>query len=547
MLIGGSEFVTNFNFMPKVLGGKQSLFSSWLIKRGTKSALARNIAGLGKLVDWTVATGIHVSANAVEESAQEGLQDLMMQTYEMLAKGDFTGYDLGRTWSAVKGGFETAPFLYAQGLVMNAAGNAVGGYIPLCEDQYPAMLALTNYGLSSHPDSKAYQEATKILSYKHKVTVGNMASLITAIEADAADPRIAKLNETLAQNAYSADKTVTSLFYGGLEGVDTTEVDQAKKEVGAAKHKLAEADSAYNTAAGQYLSVMQEDMQNGFLLTDAKHDMYLKFVEVAKKGLDSAKEVFSVLSEKFQQAKDGLDKLLSGIISTARAEGRNSALNEFSSDIDASSQDTGMQKDGFLADDGVITEMPSPENVSIDGDAAGNDSIPLAPNDGSGIINEGTQGEAGYGAGDAEDAAGQVAEDAGEKTAIRIYTPVEYKGTVKVNGEVKDVSRRVYQRHDIDIDYFDETTGLTNLERMQAGKPPIGSDGSPIELHHVLQQEIGPMAELREITHQIYFSQLHGLIGNGASFRNNPLLNKQYNNFRYNYWKWRASLISGGK
>jgi hypothetical protein len=54
-----------------------------------------------------------------------------------------------------------------------------------------------------------------------------------------------------------------------------------------------------------------------------------------------------------------------------------------------------------------------------------------------------------------------------------IYNPVEYKGTVKVNGEVKDVSRKVYQRNDIDFNYFDETTGLTNLERMQAGKPPF--------------------------------------------------------------------------
>ncbi len=140
-----------------------------------------------------------------------------------------------------------------------------------------------------------------------------------------------------------------------------------------------------------------------------------------------------------------------------------------------------------------------------------------------------------------------ITEGAGDSLSSKIYTPVEYKGTVKVNGDVKDVSRRVYQRNDIDINYFDETTGLTNLERMQAGKPPIGTDGSPVELHHVLQQEAGPMAELREITHQQYYSQLHGLIENGASFRNNPLLNKQYNNFRYNYWKWRASLITGGK
>lgn len=132
-------------------------------------------------------------------------------------------------------------------------------------------------------------------------------------------------------------------------------------------------------------------------------------------------------------------------------------------------------------------------------------------------------------------------------SSTKLYSPVEYKGSVKVNGEVRDVSRRVYQRNDIDINYYDEVTGLTNLERMQAGKPPIGSDGKPIQLHHILQREAGPMVEIRETTHQGYYSQLHGLIEDGASFRNDPILNKQYNNFRRSYWKWRAEQIIGGQ
>ncbi len=95
--------------------------------------------------------------------------------------------------------------------------------------------------------------------------------------------------------------------------------------------------------------------------------------------------------------------------------------------------------------------------------------------------------------------AGQVGDKGG--TGTKIYSQIEYKGTVKVNGEVRDVSRRVYQRNDIDINYFDETTEMTNLERMQAGRPPIGSDGNLIQLHHVLQKEVGPMVEIQETTH----------------------------------------------
>lgn len=81
---------------------------------------------------------------------------------------------------------------------------------------------------------------------------------------------------------------------------------------------------------------------------------------------------------------------------------------------------------------------------------------------------------------------------------------------------------------------------MTNLELMKKGRAPIWEDGSKIELHHILQIEPGPMAELPSSLHEKYHSVLHGLIENGNSFRNNADLRKQYNNFRSQYWKWRA-------
>ena len=122
----------------------------------------------------------------------------------------------------------------------------------------------------------------------------------------------------------------------------------------------------------------------------------------------------------------------------------------------------------------------------------------------------------------------------------RIFTRVQYEGTVKVDGQERDVSRRVYQRNDIDFDYYDAENGETNLEKMLDGRAPIGNDGKPVQLHHVLQKESGPMVEVREVTHREYYRILHGLGGHGMSFRNDPLLKRQYNNFRASYWKWRA-------
>ena len=121
-----------------------------------------------------------------------------------------------------------------------------------------------------------------------------------------------------------------------------------------------------------------------------------------------------------------------------------------------------------------------------------------------------------------------------------IFTRVQFEGFVKVGGEEHDVSRRVYQRNDIDFDYVDPNTGRSNLELMSAGRAPIGNDGFPVQLHHVLQTESGPMVEIRETTHEEYSRILHGLGVKGASFRNDPLLDKQYSNFRRQYWKWRA-------
>ena len=42
----------------------------------------------------------------------------------------------------------------------------------------------------------------------------------------------------------------------------------------------------------------------------------------------------------------------------------------------------------------------------------------------------------------------------GSQTRKRIFTPVQYEGTVKVNGVERDVSRRVYQRDDINFEYI---------------------------------------------------------------------------------------------
>ena len=101
--------------------------------------------------------------------------------------------------------------------------------------------------------------------------------------------------------------------------------------------------------------------------------------------------------------------------------------------------------------------------------------------------------------------------------------------------------RRVHQ---IGIDWeTKDNWGMTNLERARVGQAPIGNDGLPINLHHLLQEEPGPMAEVLASVHRRGQEVLHGLVQQGDGFRNTLNLEKQFNAFRTAYWKWRASQV----
>ena len=130
------------------------------------------------------------------------------------------------------------------------------------------------------------------------------------------------------------------------------------------------------------------------------------------------------------------------------------------------------------------------------------------------------------------------------------YKAIEIEGTVKVGGKEMDISRRVYQKIDIDFDYTPKTLkakGLSNRELVAKGRPPyvIDKNGeeAQIELHHIIQKESGNMVEIIATTHDDYKKILHGLIKNGDSFRNDEVLDKQFNNFRKKYWKWRSNNL----
>ncbi len=98
-------------------------------------------------------------------------------------------------------------------------------------------------------------------------------------------------------------------------------------------------------------------------------------------------------------------------------------------------------------------------------------------------------------------------------------------------------------KDDIDPNYVDTKSGLTNRERMERGRPPIDArTGEQLEIHHLKQKHDGVFVELRESEHG---DGNHGILHTKMedSWRNDPELQSQYRIERQNHWKARAKEL----
>lgn len=97
---------------------------------------------------------------------------------------------------------------------------------------------------------------------------------------------------------------------------------------------------------------------------------------------------------------------------------------------------------------------------------------------------------------------------------------------------------------DIDYDYVDEKTGMTNRELMAKGRSPIDAKTSEkIELHHMGQNYDSPFAELTENSehgdgnHKILHPK------NIESWRNDDALKREYQKEKINHWITRSKEV----
>lgn len=121
----------------------------------------------------------------------------------------------------------------------------------------------------------------------------------------------------------------------------------------------------------------------------------------------------------------------------------------------------------------------------------------------------------------------------------------QYEIYKKANLREETIDGRKCLVKEIDMDYVDPKTGMTNRELMDAGRSPIDSEtGEKIELHHMGQGYDAPFAELCENSEHGdgNHSVLHPK--SADSWRNDTKLNNQYCNVeKPNHWVERAKEV----
>ena len=81
--------------------------------------------------------------------------------------------------------------------------------------------------------------------------------------------------------------------------------------------------------------------------------------------------------------------------------------------------------------------------------------------------------------------------------------------------------------------------GRTNVQRMEQGLAPIGTDGKSVNIHHIDQTNNGPVMEITATQHQQNYGELHSNTGQMPSQINRP----EFNSWRRGYWEWRSNNL----
>ena len=118
-----------------------------------------------------------------------------------------------------------------------------------------------------------------------------------------------------------------------------------------------------------------------------------------------------------------------------------------------------------------------------------------------------------------------------------VSNPVESSGRKFWTDKVEHNGTKVYQRNDIIDPNKVDKMGRTNIQRMEQGLAPLGSDGKSVNLHHMTQTNDSAIAEVTQTFHQ----QNKGVIHINPNTIPSGIDRNTFNSWRKSYWKNRAN------
>ena len=121
--------------------------------------------------------------------------------------------------------------------------------------------------------------------------------------------------------------------------------------------------------------------------------------------------------------------------------------------------------------------------------------------------------------------------------------PILYQTTSKIDGKNVTSYKVIFQQPDTIMTYYNANRMSNNVNTTDAKQAsslsPIGTDGKPINTHHITREGFMTFyVDLEETYHQEHTKELHSEIEDYESFRNEPTLKKAFENFKSQYYNF---------
>lgn len=345
LITGVLESAVQVN-LPRPGASSSSRIFGWLRGNGASRTVANGSGGLRAIlmtgVKWAGRQAIEAPFSIVEEGFQEGVESLVMGTYEDLVRGNgFQGLDIQGAWKEAKAAAPTAVFLQCLGSAYNSAAYKV---------------------------ARSIEQRNANPGTADGITQADVQSMEAALDADAQNPAVVSANLDVATNAATADILLQQGAAGTMndalngpeaQAVDTARstLDEASAKVQALTSERQDADTAANRLLRQFIENKADK---------AASDAYIRARDDAAQVKETLAKAIAEQSTA-QQAFNDASAAYNSVRQTAYGQVRAEAQAQVSEQMNTDMAQIGM---GLAQAETETVAQPQTAPEGLDADAA---------------------------------------------------------------------------------------------------------------------------------------------------------------------------------